>query len=51
MMVTVMAVVYYYHNLCLCRIGCRETEDKRESKQNSFHSLVCRSAVLFTELL
>jgi len=51
MMVMVMAVMYYHHNLRLCRIGCCETEDEREPEQNSFHSSVCRLANLFTELL
>lgn len=51
MMMVVMAVVYYHHDLRLCRIRYRETEDEHESEQNSFHSLVCLSANLFTELL
>jgi hypothetical protein len=51
MMVMVMVVVYYYHNLRLRRIGYCETEGEHEAEQNSFHSLVCRSANPFTELL
>ena len=49
-MMMVMAVVYYHYDLRLCRIGYRETEDKHESEQNFFHSLVCRSENLITEL-
>jgi hypothetical protein len=51
MMMMVMAVVYYHHDLRLCRIGYCETEDKHESEQNFFHSLVCRLAKPFIELL
>jgi hypothetical protein len=51
MMVMVMAMVYDHHNLRLRRIGYCETEDEHESEQNSFHSLVCRWANPFTELL
>ena len=51
MMVVVMAVMYYYYHLRLRRIGYCETEDEHESEQNSFHSLVCRSANPITELL
>jgi len=50
-MMTVMAVVYYHDHLRLRRIGYCDTEDEHESEQNSFHSLVCRSTNLFTELL
>jgi hypothetical protein len=39
MMVMVMAVMYYDHNLRLRRIGYCETEDEHESEQNSFHSI------------
>ncbi len=51
MMVVVMAVVFYHYDLRLCRIGYRETEEEGESEQDSFHSLVCRLANPFTELL
>jgi hypothetical protein len=51
MMVVVMAVMYYHYHLRLRRIGYCETEDEHESEQNSFHSLVCRSANPITELL
>jgi hypothetical protein len=51
MMVTMMAVVHNHDHLRLCRIGYRETEDEHDSEQNSFHSLVCQSRNLFTELL
>ena len=51
MVMMVMAVVYYHHHLRLCRIGYCETEDERESEQNSFHNTVCRSANRYTELL
>ena len=50
-MMMVMAVVYYYDHLRLCRIGYRETEDEHESEQSSFHNTVSRSPNLFTELL
>jgi hypothetical protein len=36
-------VVYHHDHLRLCRIGYCETEDERESEQNSFHNTVCRS--------
>jgi hypothetical protein len=51
MMVVVMVVVYHHYNLRLCRIGYRETEGEGESEQIFFHSLVCRLANPFTELL
>jgi len=52
MLVVMMVVVVYYHyNLRLCRIGYRETEGEGESDQIFFHSLVCRLANPFTELL
>jgi hypothetical protein len=50
-MVMVMAVVYYYHNLRLRRIGYCETEDEHETEHNSFHNPVSRSPNLNTELL
>jgi hypothetical protein len=51
MVMTVMAVMYYHYYLRLCRIGYCETEDKHESEQNSFHSLVSLRANPITELL
>jgi len=51
MVMVVMAVVYYHHDLRLCRIGYCETEDEHESEQNSFHNTVSRSPNLNTELL
>jgi hypothetical protein len=51
MMMTVMAVMYHHDHLRLRRIRYCETEDEHESEQNSFHSIVCRSAVPITELL
>ncbi len=51
MMVVVAVVVYYHYDLRLCRIGDFETEEECEREQDFFHSLVCRLAKLFTELL
>ncbi len=34
-----MVVVFYHYDLRLCRIGYRETEEKGESEQDSFHSV------------
>jgi hypothetical protein len=50
MMVMVMMVVYDNHNLRLRRVGCREAEDKSESKQNLLHASVWRGSNGFTEL-
>ena len=50
-MMVVMAVVYYHHNLRLRRIGNCETEDEHESEQNLFHNSVSRPSNRNTELL
>jgi hypothetical protein len=50
MMMVVMAVVYYNHDLRMRRIGYCEAEGEHESEQNFFHDLVCRLANPFTEL-
>jgi hypothetical protein len=39
MMMVVMAVVHYHHDLRLHRIGYCEAEGEHESEQNFFHSL------------
>lgn len=40
MVMTMVAVMNYYHNLRLRRIGYCEAEDEHESEQNLFHNLV-----------
>jgi hypothetical protein len=49
--VAVMVVVNYHHNLRLRRVGYCETEGEHESKQNSFHNTISRSANPITEQL
>jgi hypothetical protein len=50
MMMVVMVVVDYNHDLRLHRIRYCEAEGEHESEQNFFHNLVCRLANPFTEL-
>jgi hypothetical protein len=44
MMMVMVAVMNYHHNLRLRRIGYCEAEDEHETEQNLFHNLVCRLA-------
>jgi hypothetical protein len=39
MMMVVMAMVYYHHDLRLHRIGYCEAESEHEPEQNLFHKL------------
>ena len=39
MMMVVMAMVYYHHDLRLHRIGYCEAESEHEPEQNLFHNL------------
>jgi hypothetical protein len=50
-MVVMVAVMNYHHDLRLRRIGCCEAEDEHESEQNLFHNSVCSPANRNTELL
>jgi len=49
-MMMVMAVMNYHHNLRLRRIGYCEAEGEHEPEQNLFHNSVCCWANLITEL-
>jgi hypothetical protein len=51
MMMVMVAVMNYHHNLRLRRIGYCEAEDEHEAEQNLFHNSVCRPANQNTELL
>jgi hypothetical protein len=51
MMMVMVAVMNYHHDLRLHRIGDCEAEDEHEAEQNLFHNSVCRPANQNTELL
>ena len=51
MVVMAVVVVDYHYDLRLRRIGHREAEEKGDSEQGLFHSLVSRRSNLNTELL
>jgi hypothetical protein len=51
MVMMMVAMMNYHHDLRLRRIGYCEAEDEHESEQNLFHNSVCRPANRITELL
>lgn len=51
MVMMMVAMMNYHHDLRLRRIGDCEAEGENEGKQNLFHNSVCRPANWNTELL